>query len=173
MEGLNGGACDVGFLGIDPSRIAEVDFSPPLMEVDWTYLVPAGSSIHSVADADRPGVRIAVVRHHAMDLALSRILKHAEPVRAETPDDTFEVLRAGHADVQAGVRPALLNYSAQLPGSRVLEDRYGSNSVAMVVPRGQAERLAYISDFVEEAKASGLVQRAIERAGLRGIRVAT
>ncbi|HEX9146710.1 MAG TPA: transporter substrate-binding domain-containing protein [Candidatus Binatia bacterium] len=142
------------------------------MEVDWTYLVPAGSSIHSVADADRPEVRIAVVRHHAMDLALSRILNHAKPLRAETPDGTFDMLRAGHADVQAGVRSALLEYSTELPGSRVLEDRYGSNSVAMAVPKGQAERLAYISEFVEEAKASGLVQRAIERAGLRGIVVA-
>jgi polar amino acid transport system substrate-binding protein len=142
------------------------------MEVDFTYLVPAGPSIRSVADADRPGVRIAVVRNHAMDLVLSPILKRAELVRAETPDGTFEMLRAGHADVQAGVRPALLEYSAQLPGSRVLEDRYGVNRVAMVVPKDQAGRLAYISDFVEEAKASGLVRGAIERAGLRGIQVA-
>jgi polar amino acid transport system substrate-binding protein len=172
MECLNAGACDVAFLGIEPSRITEVDFSPPFMQVDWTYLVPAGSSIRSVADADRPGVRIAVVRNHAMDFALSRILKQAEPVWAETPDGTFELLRTGDADVQAGVRSALLEYSTQLPGSRVLEDRYGANSVAMVVPKGQAKRLAYISDFVEEAKASGLVQRAIERAGLRGVLVA-
>ena len=172
MEHLKAGACDVAFLGIEPSRITEVDFSPPFMQVDWTYLVPGGSSIRSVADADRPGVRIAVVRHHAMDFALSRILKQAKPVWAETPDGSFEVLRAGHADMQAGVRPALLEYSMRLPGSRVLEDRYGANSVAMAVPKGHAKRLAYISDFVEEAKASGLVQRAIERAGLRGITVA-
>jgi polar amino acid transport system substrate-binding protein len=172
MEQLAAGACDVAFLGIEPSRITAVDFSPPFMQVDWTYLVPASSSIRSVAEADRPGVRIAVVRHHAMDLALSRLLKQAKPVWAETPDRTFEVLRAGQADVQAGVRSALLEYSARLPGSRVLEDRYGANSVAMAVAKGHAERLAYINDFVEEAKASGLVQRAIERAGLRGITVA-
>jgi len=172
MEQLAAGACDVAFLGIEPSRITAVDFSPPFMQVDWTYLVPASSSIRSVAEADRPGVRIAVVRHHAMDFALSRLLKQAKPVWAETPDRTFEVLRAGQADVQAGVRSALLEYSARLPGSRVLEDRYGANSVAMAVTKGHAERLAYINDFVEEAKASGLVQRAIERAGLRGITVA-
>jgi polar amino acid transport system substrate-binding protein len=171
VECLKASACDVAFLGIDPSRIAEVGFSPPFMEVDFTYLVPAGPSIRSVADADRPGVRIAVVRNHAMDLVLSRILKQAELVRAETPDGTFEMLRAGDADVQAGVRPALVEYSTQLPGSRVLEDRYGANSVAMVVPKGQAERLAYISEFIEEAKASGLVRGAIERAGLRGVLV--
>ena len=70
------------------------------------------------------------------------------------------------------VRPALLDYSTKLPGSRVLEDRYGVNLAAMVVAMGRAGRLAYINAFVEEAKASGLVQRAIERAGLRGVQVA-
>ncbi|MBI2230038.1 MAG: hypothetical protein HYU46_13180 [Deltaproteobacteria bacterium] len=54
----------------------------------------------------------------------------------------------------------------------MLEDRYGVNRVAMVVPKDQAGRLAYISEFIEEAKASGLVREAIERAGLRGILVA-
>ena len=171
MKQLAAGTCDVAFLGIEPSRIAAVDFSPPFMQVDFTYLVPAGSSIRSIEEADRPGVRIAVVRNHAMDFALSRILKQANPVWAETPDSTFEMLRAGEADVQAGVRSALIEYSARLPGSRVLEDRYGANSVAMAVAKGRAERLAYINEFVEEAKASGLVQRAIERAGLRGITV--
>jgi polar amino acid transport system substrate-binding protein len=42
----------------------------------------------------------------------------------------------------------------------------------MAVRNDQAGRLAYISEFIEEAKASGLVQRAIERAGQPGIRVA-
>lgn len=172
MKQLAAGACDVAFLGIEPSRISAVDFSSPLMQVDWTYLVPAGSSIHSVEEADRPGVRIAVVRHHAMDFALRRLLKRAKPVWAETPDRTFEMLRTGQTDVQAGVRSALLQYSDRLPGSRVLEDRYGANSVAMAVAKGCAEWLDYINEFVEEAKSSGLVQRAIERADLRGITVA-
>jgi polar amino acid transport system substrate-binding protein len=66
----------------------------------------------------------------------------------------------------------LLVYAAKLPDSRVLEDRYGANLVAMAVSKDQAGRLAYFSEFIEEAKASGFVQRAIERAGERGIRVA-
>ena len=82
------------------------------------------------------------------------------------------MLQTGHADVLASVRPVLLKYSTQLPGSRVLEDRYGANLAAMVVAKGQAERLAYIREFIEEAKASGLVQRAITSAGWRGAQVA-
>ena len=42
----------------------------------------------------------------------------------------------------------------------------------MAVPKGQAEWLAYISEFTEEAKASGLVQKAIEHVGVRGVQVA-
>jgi hypothetical protein len=41
-----------------------------------------------------------------------------------------------------------------------------------VVPKGQTARLAYISDFVEQARASGVVQRAIDRSGQGGFRAA-
>jgi polar amino acid transport system substrate-binding protein len=112
------------------------------MELDFSYLVPPGSSIGSVADADRPGVRIAAVRNHASTLALARILKHAELVYADTPDATFELMRAGRADAFAQARPVLLDYSPQLPASRVLQERYGAYLLAMALPKGEAERLA-------------------------------
>ena len=66
----------------------------------------------------------------------------------------------------------LLDYSAQLPGSRVLEDHYGANLNRIVILKGNPARLAYINEFVEHAKASGLVQKAIDRAGPRGLTVA-
>jgi polar amino acid transport system substrate-binding protein len=141
------------------------------LQADLTYLVPAGSSIRRVADADQPGVRIAVVRDHAMDFALRGKLKQAETVYAETPDAAFDLLRTGHVTVQAGIRPGLLTYSIQLPGSRVLEDRYGANVIGMAVRKGQAGWLGYVSEFIAESKTSGLVQQAMERAGVRGIQV--
>ena len=168
---LTTGGCDMGFMGPDPSRTG-VDFSPPILQLDYTFLVPAASSIERIADVDRPGVRIAVVSDHASTLTLSRILKHAQLVYAATPDPTFELLRSGQADAFASVRGVLLSYSAKLPGSRVLDEHYGANLLGMVVPKDQAARLAYISEFIEQAKASGLVQQAIERAGLPGYKVA-
>lgn len=168
---LTNGACDMGFMGPDSSR-AGVDFSPPILQLDYTFLVPASSSIQRIADADRPDVRIAVVRDHASALTLSRIFKRAQLVYAPTPDPTFEFLRSGQADAFASVRPVLLAYSAKLHGSQVLEEYFGTNLVGMVVPKGRAARLAYISEFVEQAKASGFVQQTIERAGLPGYRVA-
>jgi len=173
VECLNAGACDVGFLGFDTARAADVEgFSPPFIEFDYTYLVPAGSSIRRATDADRPTVRIAVVRAHASTLTLSRIRKHATLVSVGTPDSAFDLLRARRVDAWASARQALVEYSADLPGSRVLEDRYGVNRPAVVVAKGQAGRLAYISEFIEDLKASGFVQEAITRSGWRGVRVA-
>jgi len=171
-DGLKVGAWDVGFLGIDPSRATVVDFAPPHMQVEATYLVPADSSIRNIADADQPGVRIAVARKGVEEIVLSRMIKRAELRGVETISAGFELLRSGNVDVLAAPRPALLQSSARLPGSRVLEDRFHATFGAMAVPKGQAGRLAYISEFIEEAKASGLVQRAIERAGVRGVQVA-
>jgi polar amino acid transport system substrate-binding protein len=169
---LTAGGCDVGFMGPDPSRVG-VEFSPPILQLDYTFLVPAGSSIQRIADADRPGIRIAVVRDHASTLTLSRIFKQAQLVYAATPEPTFELLRTGQADAFASIRAVLLGYAPKLPGSRVLEEHYGANLLGMVVPKGQTARLAYLIEFIEQAKAAGLVQQAIERSGVPGHQVAS
>jgi polar amino acid transport system substrate-binding protein len=172
LECIKSGACDLGMLGIEPSRLGEVDFSPPVVQFDYTYLVPAASALRSVAEVDRAGTRIAVVRGHASTLALGRLVKHAELIGFDVPDDAFALLNAGNADVFAAPREVLLDYSAALAGSRVFDDSYGVNKVGIAIRKGQAARLAFISAFAEEAKASGLVDQIIKRGGLRGFRVA-
>lgn len=173
IECLDAGACDVGCLGYDPARADQVGgFTPPFMQVEFTLLVPGGSLINTVADADRPGIRIAGVRHHASTAALARAMKNAELVLAETPDEAFELLRNGQVHGWASARAPLVEYSADLADSRVLAENYGGNSSTLVVPKGRSERLAYLSQFVEEARASGALQRAIKKAGQPGYRVA-
>ena len=172
VECLKAGECDVVFLAFDERAANVGDFSSPFVRFEYTLLVPAGSSIRTIPNADRVGVRIAAVRNHASTLTLSPILKQAELVYAETPDSAFELLRTGHADVLASTRNHLLELSDKLPGSRVLEDHYGANLNRVVVPKGRTEWLAYVNDFVEEAKASGLIQKAIDRAGPHGVTVA-
>jgi polar amino acid transport system substrate-binding protein len=173
IDGLKAGEWDVAIsLGIDPQRATEADFSPPYLEVDLTYLVRAGSPISTVPEADKAGTRIAVPGGDLVDILLTRQLKQAELVRADTVIGAFELLKAGSVDVSALPRPNLIQWSTQLPGSRLLTDRFGVNLVAIAVPKGHPGRLAYISEFIEAAKASGLVKEAIERAGLRGVQLA-
>jgi polar amino acid transport system substrate-binding protein len=116
--------------------------------------------------------RIAAVRNHASTNELVPQIKHAEFVYAETPEQTFALLRDGKAEVMASTRLVLLDFSTKLTGARVLADRYGANINRMVVPKGKADWRAYINDFVEEAKASGAIQQFIERGGTRGVTVA-
>jgi polar amino acid transport system substrate-binding protein len=168
---LNTGTADMAFLGIEPSRQAEVDFSPPIFQFDYTLMVPGGSAIQCFADADRPGIRIVVVSGHASSLKLGRMVRRAEVIGVELPDDAFALFRDGGADAFAFPRENLLEFSAKLPSARVLAESYGINNVGIAVAKGHAGRLAAIGEFVEEAKASGLVQNAIERGGLRAFQV--
>ena len=171
VECLKARECDLAFLGIEPSRVAEVDFTPPVVQFDYTYLVPAGSTIAGVKDADQPGIRIAVVRNHASTMTLTRIVKQAELGGSYLPDAAFDLLRSGKAHAFAAPREVLIDYAATLPGARVLDEAYGVNNIGVAVTKGEAARLAFITQFMDDAKASGLVRDAIERGGLPTFRV--
>jgi polar amino acid transport system substrate-binding protein len=170
IEGAGSNAWDVAFLVVDANRAKQADFSRLYLQTDSTYLVLAGSSIHNVADADQPGIRIAAPRGDGSDLELTRVLKRAELVRTDTIAAALELVRVGKADARGGPRPVLLAESAELPDSRVLDDGFTVVSYAALVPKGAGGRLAYVNEFIDEAKATGLVKRIIESAGLRGDR---
>lgn len=163
---------DVTFLVANPARLADADFSTPYMQSDFTYLVPAGSSKRSVADMDRPGIRISVPRGDASDLRLTQILKHAELLRLDSIAAAIEMVQGGKVDAYAAPRAVLLALSDKAPGSRVLDDGFATIAWVAMVPKGKGGRIAYMSDFIEEAKATGLVKQTIDQANLRGVQVA-
>lgn len=165
---------DIAFLAFDPSRARDVDFSPPYMVVDNTYLVPSGSKVRSVEMADQRGVKIAVPERSAPDLFLSRTLKAAEVVRVPGgADAAVEVLRSGRADAYAENAHMLSIYSDRLPGSRVLEGRYTLIQHAVAIPKGRSAAAEYVRQFIEESKSDGTIRDAIAQAGLRRTAVAT
>jgi len=171
LDGLRTNAWDVSFLVIDPARKEQVDFSHVFLQSDITYLVAAGSSIRTVADVDQNGVRIATPRGDGSDLYLTRALKQAELVRTDSHAAAIELLRTGGADAKASPRFVLMTELPLVPGSRVLNEGFADISYAAIVPKGQAMRLDYVNEFVDEAKASGLVKQIIESLGLQGVRV--
>jgi len=172
LNSIVAGTCDAGIIGIEAERATRLDYTAALVEADYTLLAPAGSPYQNLADADRPGVRIAAVRHHASTIALAKIIKHATLIYADTPAATYARFQGGDADLFASLQEVLRHYIDRLPGARLFPGRYGFNPIGMAVAKGHAARLAYLSAFVEDAKASGLMQRAIEHASWRGIRVA-
>jgi polar amino acid transport system substrate-binding protein len=171
-EGVRAGGWDIAFLGNEPQRANEIAFSAAYLEIEATYLVPAGSPIRSMADVDRPGVRIAVADKAAYDLFLIRNLKHAELLRAEGIDGSYALFVDKKLDVLAGLKPRLVTDVEKLPGSRILEGRFMAVQQSIGSPKGREAAAQYLRGFVEDVKRSGFVAQAIERHGVRGVSVA-
>jgi polar amino acid transport system substrate-binding protein len=163
---------DVGLIGAEPQRAEKIAFSPAYVEIEATYLVPPGSAISSIAEVDRPGVRIAVTARAAYDLWLERNVRHARLVRSDSLDSAFRRFVDEKLEALAGLRPRLLKDAEALPGSRILDGQFTAVQQAIGTPRRNAAGAAFLREFVEEAKASGLVARLIERHGVRGLSVA-
>ena len=171
-DGVKAGAWDVAFLGAEPQRANEITFTAAYLEIPATYLVPAGSAIRALGDVDREGVRIAVAQKSAYDLYLSRNLKHAQLVRAEGIQGSYDLFIAQKLDVLSGLKPRLVTDAEKLPGSRVLEGQFTAVQQAIGIPKGRDAGANYLRAFVEDIKASGLVARTIDENGVRGLSVA-
>lgn len=163
---------DIGLIGAEPARAKEIAFSAAYLEIEATYLVPAGSKIQSVNEVDRKGVRIAVYGRSAYGLYLSRSIKNAELVNAEGLDASWDLFVKEKLDALAGLRPRLVTDVEKLPGARLLEGRFTAVQQAVGTPKARSASAAFLAQFVEEAKATGLVARLIERHGVRGVNVA-
>jgi polar amino acid transport system substrate-binding protein len=166
------GEWDVAVVAFDPARRSVVEFAPPHIVVDLTYLVAPGSTIRSIPEADKPGVHIAAAKGAATTLFLQRTLKSAQVTQADNEPAAFNLIKEGKAQVYAQNRYMLLGLADGLPGARVLDDRFSAAEMCLVVPKGREAALAYVTEFVESAKKSGTVQRAIDEAKLRGVSVA-
>jgi polar amino acid transport system substrate-binding protein len=171
-DAVRTGAWDIAFLGAEPQRAAEIAFTKAYLEIPVTYLVPAGSPIRSFADVDREGVRVAVSAKSAYDLYLTRNLKHAKLERVEGIDASYELFVKQKLDALAGLKPRLVSDAEKLPGSRVLDGTLTGVQQAVGTHPARAAGAAFLREFVEEAKRSGLVAKTIDHHRVRGVNVA-
>ena len=166
------GVWDIAFLGSDPAREKLMSFTAAYLEIEATYLVPGSSPLRTAAEVDGEGVRVAAPARANYELFLSRNLKRAQLVSTEGAGAAFELLATGKVEALAGLTQALLGLQAKLPGSRLVEGRFMGVQQSIAVPKGKDAGLQYLRSVVEDAKASGLVARAIEKTGARGVSVA-
>jgi polar amino acid transport system substrate-binding protein len=166
------GEWDVTFLPADDERRKKIQFGPAYHLLQSTYLVPAGSKIQALAEVDRPGMRVIGIENTATIRAAIKSLKHTTPVALKTPDEAFETMRSGRADALALSRESLQGMAAKLPGARILDGGFLDSVTAIAVPKNKPKSLAAVSEFIEEAKASGAVRRAFDAMGLTGSVVA-
>jgi len=168
LAAAKAGTVDMVLTNATPVRRNDLDFSPTVLQVEQGYLVPAGSAIRALDEIDRPGVRVGVSEGSTSEATLSREFRNASVVRTPSLKAAIEMLASGQIQAFATNKATLFEMSDELAGSRVLAGRWGLESFAIGIPKGREAALSLVDSFVGDAKASGAVARAVERAGLRG-----
>jgi polar amino acid transport system substrate-binding protein len=172
FDAVKAGQVDLGFLGNEPQRANEVDFTAPYLEIPVTFLVPSGSPIKTIADVDREGVRVAVSERSAYDLYLTRNLKKAKLVRAQGIPASYDLFMAQKLEALGGLKPKLVEEQQRTPGSRVLDGQITGVQQSIGAPKGRAAASRYLREFTDDVKKSGFVAKIIDKHGVRGVTVA-
>jgi len=166
------GDWDIGNIGAEPQRAEHIAFTAAYCEIQSTYMVPAGSPIQSIADVDQPGTHIATKGRAAYGLWLENNLKYAELVKTDSIDSSYDAFVEQGLEVLAGLRPRLLSDVQRLPGARILDGQFSAVQQAVGTPRKNAIGAAWLAEFIEEAKASGMIAKLIAKHGVEGLSVA-
>ncbi|HSV21562.1 MAG TPA: transporter substrate-binding domain-containing protein [Xanthobacteraceae bacterium] len=163
---------DLSFMPADAEREKFVDQGPPYVVYESTYLVRAGSDIKTLADVDRPGIRVGAIEGTATSRTVARSLKRASLATFPKPEAAAELLGKGALDALAMGTEALVDLAKGLPGTRVLEEPVQSTGVVVTVPKNRPATRDWAVRFVEEAKQDGTVRRAFDSAGFAAVPVA-
>jgi polar amino acid transport system substrate-binding protein len=165
FEDVKNNVWDIAFVAIEPVRAAEIEFTPPYVIIEGTYMVDRNSPLKVVEDVDKPGIRIAAGGGSAYELYLTRTIKHATIARAAQGGGRamIELFLKDRLEVVAGVRQQLEAFAKDHPEMRIMDGAFMEIRQAMGVPKGRTTAARYLSGFLDEMKASGFVADALTR----------
>lgn len=171
-DAADAGVWDIGLIGNEPARAEKINFSAAYCEIQAAYLVPPSSKFQHASEVDQPGVRIAVMARSAYDLWLVRNIKHAQLVHGNSFDSTFEIFASQGLEAMASLRPSLLKDITKMPGSKILNGQFTAVQQSVGTQKNKPQAAAFLRQFVEDAKSSGLVAQLIEKHKVQGLSVA-
>jgi polar amino acid transport system substrate-binding protein len=171
-DAVASGACDLAFMPQDAERAKKVDFGPAYYFISSTYLVPAGSSIQSIDEVNRAGVHVVAISNTTTARSARRTAPLATVTEVPSVDLLTEMARNWQGDAFALSHDSFAGLLPELPGARVLPGHFQQTGIAVAVPKGRNAALALAAALIEDAKASGLVRRALDGAGFPDAEVA-
>lgn len=163
---------DIAFLAVEPARTGTIAFTAPYVRIEGSYAVRDGGPIASRSDVDQPGRSVMLATGAAYDHALTRMLRHATILRADTPALSIDRFLHGEGDAVAAVLQTLQAQLAGQSGVRILPDPFLTIGQAMAVPRPNVDALPWLDDFLRRAKSDGFVRKALDRSGQQSLKVA-
>lgn len=159
------GDCDLAFMPQDAERAKRVDFGPAYYFIESTYLVPAGSTIKSIDEVNRPGRRIVAISNTTTARSARRTAPNVSVEEVPSVDKMTEMARQGQGDAFALSHDSFAGLLPKLPGARVLPGNFQQTGISVAVPKARPVALQIASELIEVAKTSGLVRRALDAAG--------
>jgi polar amino acid transport system substrate-binding protein len=168
IAAIQRGEADFTITNATAERGRVVDFTSPLIALELGVLARQGSAVISAQAMDVAGARIGVSQGSTSERVLGTRLSKAALVPMPTLDAAAQALGAGALDAFATNKAILFELADRVPGSRVLDDRWGLEHLAIAVGKGRDAGLPYLRAFTESVRTGGQVRSAAERAGLRG-----
>lgn len=168
LEALKTGAVDFTFTNATEIRARDVDFTDPLIQLELGFLVPPATTLKKAGDVDQPGVRVGVAQGSSSQGTLGRVFKTATIVPAVSLTQAQQMLLRGELDAFATNKGILFEMTEGLPGFRVMDGRWGVESMAIAIPKGRDAAMTYVRQFARDVRSSGLLQSIVVKAGLRG-----
>jgi len=167
-------------IAIGPRVLApadKADSSADLWVISLVYVAAPGKEFPDIASVDKAGVKIGTIRGAPSDRVLTREIKAAEIVRIPLSPtiaaDAADLLRSGKADVFGADSGVGYPAAEALPGAKIVPGAFATVRVAAALPKGRsAAAQAALATFLEEARQTGVVQKAIDAKGLKGVNVA-
>lgn len=168
LDALKDGKVDLTFTNATAVRAKDMDFTPPMVRLELGYLVVGSSPLMSVTEVDQAGIRVGVSQGSSSQGVLTQTFKQAKVVPADSLAKAQAMLNAKQIDAFATNKGILFEMSDTLPGSRVMEGRWGLENLAIAVPKGRDAGGAFVQSFAKDMAQNGDLDKAIRRSGLRG-----
>jgi polar amino acid transport system substrate-binding protein len=169
IDALKAGQVDFTVTNASPARAKDLDFTPTLVQLELGYLVLNASTITAIAEIDRPNVRVGVSEGSSSFAALSKQFQNAKLITAPSLQRAGEMLVKREIDAFATNKGILFELSDKVPNSRILAGRWGEENIAIAIPKGRGDSIAYVKQFSDRAKANGTLAAIVKRSGLRGV----
>ena len=169
IEAVRGGAADIGFVAYEATRLGAVSFSQTYMLVRQSFLVSERSPIKAAGEVDADGVKAGGSRNDSITLCMKRFFRRASVVELASDADIAGAFAAGAIDAFAANRQRLTTFSKTATGMRLLPDDLFYVPQAIVVPLERPAALTAVNAFLDDARASGFLQHAIDNGGAIGV----
>ncbi|MGE4239977.1 transporter substrate-binding domain-containing protein [Ramlibacter sp.] len=170
LAAVRRGDADLIITNATPERAATLDFASTLVDLELGVLVPPTPRITSIDGIDQSGFVIGVSQGSTSERTLGGRFRLSKVRGFPSLAAAREALITMQVDGFATNKAVLHELGERVPGSRVLEGRWGTEHFAAALPKGRdAAGLAYLRMFTDEVRRNGELQRAADRAGLKGM----